>query len=228
MTEARMPNRQNRAWTWLGLLLAAALLVGCGAKHTVGDTVVYDPQANGPEGRQAPESSDNQKPAPAKKDESVGQFMEADETSVGGREWVAEIHEEDGRFWLEVPFEVPTTYAGVRASTLMQGLTLAKERFGAHRFVTEQAYWAWHPESESGLGLFMRVLTKGFGKNARYRFEVAVQDLANGGSRVEVRQHRQIIEGNERQDVGDWVPADEPDPEITRNYLSGLQKAFGE
>ena len=220
---------------FLALLLGGAVVitaVGCGAKHTVGDKVVYDPEAQ-PEEEAAPpkeatgEGSEGPteptKPAP-----QTGQFVEAQGTSYGGEDWVAEIKGEDGDLWLLSPFDEATTYAAVRAATFLQGLRMKEEHFDQRRFTTTLGYRAWHPESEGGLALTMKVLTKGFGKDARYRFRVAVERLPDGGSRVDVAQYREVMEEEPHQDVGDWVEAEKADPEITRDYLQGLQRALGD
>ena len=212
-----------------GLILAAMLLVGCGAKHTVGDTVIYDPEAEeqGDQGQQAGEAQGDEvettKAAPEK-----GQFVEAKGTSVGGEDWVAEIHKEGRKLWLVSPFDEATTYAMVRAATLLQGLKLDAEDFDHQRLTTTYAYKAWHGDDEGGMALTMKILTKGFGKDARYRFKVSVERLEGGGSRVNVRQVRQVMEEEPHQDVGDWVKAKKADPAITRKYLEGIRRAMGD
>ena len=216
----------------LPVLAGAVFLAGCGAKHTVGDKVVYDPG----EPEQAAKKASPGKASggggggpqePPEPDPTVDRFVRAKGTSYGGEDWVAEVHREGARFWLKSPFDEESTYAMVRAATFLQGLRLAEEDFDRRRFSTQLAYWSWHPDSESGFGLFMKVLTKGFGKDARYRFDVRVEDLPEGGSRVRIRQHRQVMEEEPHEDVGDWVPAEKPDPEITRKYIKGLQRALG-
>lgn len=212
----------------------AALTAGCGAKHTVGDTVVHDPEAgesaanadNG-QGTGGSEPADDGPTEATKPEPQTGQFLKAKGTSVGDEDWVAEIRGEGEGLWLASPFEPDATYAMVRASTYLQGLRLAEEAFQARRFTTTLAYKPWHGDDEGGWALTMKVLTKGFGKDARYRFRVAV-DPRDGGSRVDVAQYREVMEETPQQDVGDWVEADEPDPEITRKYLEGIQRALGE
>ena len=230
------------------LLAALLLLAGCGAKHTVGDYVIHDPaEEEGGEGaEQAPSEStssggsDSAPPKGSKEAESasvgeaeadpaVNRYMDADGTSYGGEDWAAEVRNEGDRYWLVTPFDPATTYATVRAASRMQGLPLAEEDFAAHSFRTKVAFRGWQGGTETGMGLFMKVLTKGFGKDARYAFEVQVKPRKDGsGSRVTVKQDREVQRGDRTQDVGDWVPADSPDPDITRDYVQALQRAFGE
>lgn len=205
----------------LVVVVALVLVAGCGAKHTVGDTVVHDPEADKQEGQAGG-------PEETEPEAQTGQFLEARGTSVGGEDWVAEIHRKGRRLWLVSPFDEATTYAMVRAATFLQGLRLAEEEFDRQRFTTTLGYKAWHSDNEGGWALTMKVLTKGFGKDARYRFRVSVKPLEDGGSRVNVRQSRQVMEEEPHEDVGDWVKADKPDPEITRNYLEGIQRAMGD
>lgn len=223
----------------VGLVLVLVLLAGCGAKHTVGDTVIYDPEAQqegggseaakgsqdrqGEDGKGPSAKAEDSEPAPEK-----GQFVEAKGTSIGGEDWVAEIHQEGRKLWLVSPFDEATTYAMVRAATLLQGLKLESENFDDQRLTTTYAYKAWHSGDEGGMALTMKILTKGFGKDARYRFRVSVERLPDGGSRVNVRQRRQVMEEEPNEDVGDWVEADKPDPAITRKYLEGIRRAMGE
>jgi hypothetical protein len=217
-----------------GLILAAALLAGCGAKHTVGDTVIYDPEAEAEDGQnqsdRAPQEGEGQdgKVETTESAPEKGQFVEAKGTGVGGEDWVAEIRKEGRKLWLVSPFDEATTYAMVRAATLLQGLKLETENFDDQRLSTTYAYKAWHGDDEGGIGLTMKILTKGFGKDARYRFKVSVERLEGGGSRVTVRQLRQVMEEEPHEDVGDWVKADKPDPAITRKYLEGIRRAMGE
>ena len=225
----------QKPWIPAALVGVLALsLAGCGAKHTVGDKVVYDPEAEEESASEAKPSSpgggDDAAQGtmePTQPAQEKAQFLEAKGTSYGGEDWVAEIKGEDGDLWLLSPFDEATTYAAVRAATFLQGLRMKEEHFDQRRFTTTLGYRAWHPESEGGLALTMKVLTKGFGKDARYRFRVAV-DPRDGGSRVDVAQHREVMEEEPQQDVGDWVEADEPDPAITRKYLEGVQRAIGE
>ena len=242
----------------------AALTAGCNAKHTVGDTVIYDPNAedNGSaEDREAEASEADQqakrsnggsepknaneagaresdgtasgRSAETAPDETTdpepqaGQFVKAKGTSVGDEDWVAEIRGEGQDLWLASPYDPAATYAMVRAATYLQGLRMAEEDFEERRFTTSLAYKAWHPEGEGGWALTVKIFSKGWGKDARYRFRVAV-DPWQDGSRVKVTQYRQVMEEEPHQDVGDWVAADEPDPEITRKYLEGVQRAIGE
>jgi len=225
-TIARGPVR-----SLLAPALAAAclsLLVGCATTSGEGGKAAQGSGAsqareNGEAGSQkAPDESTKAEP-------QTGQFLKAEGTSVGGEDWVAEIHRKGRKLWLVSPFDAATTYAMVRASTFLQGLRLAEEDFDHQTFTTTLAYHSWHPESEGGFALTMKVLTKGFGKDARYRFRVSVERLDDDtGSRVDVRQFREVMEEDPSQDVGDWVKADKPDPEITRGYLKGVQKALGD
>ena len=220
----------------VGLLL---LLAGCGAKHTVGDTVVYDPEADEEQAKNGPpeqpaqdrQTGDGGEAGPGeetKAEPQKGQFVEAKGTSAGGEDWVAEIHNKGRKLWLVSPFDEATTYAMVRAATFLQGLRLAEEDFDGQELTTTLAYKAWHSDDEGGMALTMKVLTKGFGKDARYRFRVSVDPLRDGrGSRVNVDQYREVMEEEPHQDVGDWVAADKPDPAITRKYLQGVQRALG-
>lgn len=231
--------RDGEAWKraiFFAALIAAtaALTAGCNAKHTVGDTVIHDPEADGQaenagNGQDAAGSgqADEGATETTKPEPQTGQFLKAKGTSLGDEDWVAEIRGEGKGVWLASPFDAATTYAMVRAATYLQGLRLAEEDFQARRFTTSRAYKAWHSDDEGGWSLTMKVLTKGFGKDARYRFSVAV-DPRDGGSRVDVAQYREVMEETPQQDVGDWVEADEPDPEITRKYLEGVQRALGE
>ena len=241
--------RQKR-W-WLLVMVGAAVLGlgGCGAKHTIGDKVIYDPESEETEQAEQPQKSGKgdqaveAQPAeeqaaadpeaegptePTKPEPQAGQFVEAEGTSFGTEDWVAEIHGEGDKLWLVSPYDPATTYAAVRAATFLQGLRMKEEHFDQRRFTTTLGYHSWHPESEGGMALTMKVLTKGFGKDARYRFRVAVEGRPEGGSRVEVHQYREVMEEEPHQDVGDWVEADGPKPEITRKYLEGVQRALGD
>jgi hypothetical protein len=202
-------------------------------KHKVGDDVVYDPEAK--EGAKAAEAEQSAKQGgdqgptePTETPPQRGQFIEAEGTSYGDEDWVAEIRREGDRLWLISPFDEVTTYAMVRAATFLQGLRLASEAFDRQRFTTSLAYKAWHGDDEGGWALTMKVLTKGFGRDSRYRFRVEVERLEDGGSRVNVRQFRQVMEEEPHEDVGDWVEADETEPGITRDYLEGIQRALGD
>ncbi|MEF8792421.1 hypothetical protein [Thiohalorhabdus sp.] len=293
MAKAEDPRRLSLAAT--AMVAAAVLVAGCGAKHTVGDTVIYDPEAESSQAQDAPEGSASEEGSPEKGDEppeggaasgpdsgsgeraegsgdstkargssepsarkeggeggdatetdgqadngggeapdeptkpeQAGQFMEAKGTSVGDEEWLAEIRGEGEGQWLASPYGPAATYAMVRAATYLQGLRMAEEDREARRFTTTRAYKAWHGDNEGGWSLTMKVLTKGFGKDARYRFRVSVDPRDAGGSRVSVDQYREVMEEEPHQDVGDWVEADGPDPEITRKYLEGVQRAIGE
>lgn len=229
------------------VLLALLLLAGCGAKHTVGDYVIHDPAeeesggteqegakskqkaSSEPAQEQAAQEAQSESVGEAEPDEAVNRYMEAEGTSYGGEEWAAEVHNDGDRYWLETPLDPAATYATVRAASRMQGLPIAGENREERRFRTKKAFRGWQGGSETGVGLFMKVLTKGFGKDARYTFEVQVKPQESGeGSRVTVKQDREVQKGDRTQDVGDWVPADTPDPEITRDYVQALQRAFGE
>lgn len=237
---------------WRGVVLAGVfiLVAGCGAKHKVGDTVVYDPAAEegakegdptrqgedavagngaGDDGGTSTRKEGAAPPSqPTEAESQKGQFIEAEGTSMGGEDWVAEIHREGERLWLISPFGDVTTYAMVRAATFLQGLRLAEEDFDRQRFTTRLGYKAWHGDNEGGFALTMKILTKGFGRDSRYRFRVAVESLPDGGSRVNVRQFRQVMEEEPHEDVGDWVEAEKPEPAITRAYLEGVQRALGD
>ncbi|MFP4561328.1 MAG: hypothetical protein ACLFRB_11490 [Thiohalorhabdus sp.] len=230
-------GRTHRLPGLLTLALTVGLLAGCGVKHTVGDNTVHDPEAgqeqeaqDGPDG-EAPaeaEAGDKGPTEPTEPAPETGQFLEAKGTSIGGEDWVAEIRGEGEDLWLASPFDADTTYAMARAATFLQGLRLTEEDSARRRFTTSLAYKAWHGDDEGGLALTMKVLTKGFGKDARYRFRVAVDPLEEGGSRVAVEQYREVMEEEPHQDVGDWVEADEADPEINRDYLEGLRRGLGD
>ncbi|KPV39140.1 hypothetical protein AN478_12680 [Thiohalorhabdus denitrificans] len=231
---------QKRRWVTVVAGLAILGLSGCGVKHTVGDTTIHDPEAGQEQEAQADSNgtvpgdaaetgagaegpTEPTEPAP-----ETGQFLEAKGTSYGGEDWVAEIRGEGEGLWLASPFDADTTYAMVRAATFLQGLRLTEEDLDRRRFTTSLAYKAWHGEDEGGFALTMKILTKGFGKDARYRFRVAVDPLEDGGSRVAVDQYREVMEEEPHQDVGDWAKADEADPEITRDYLEGLRRGLGD